>query len=298
MVLLFLPLCLGLPQNYPWAREGEARPAHYQAHYLNTPFFLIRAGIYFAVWLAVAFRLNRLSAEEDRTGDPALARRAQLFSGPGLILYGLTVTFAGIDWVMSLEPRWYSSIFGALLVTAQMLPALAFGIAALTFLATRREVAAFATPAVWNDLGNLLLAFVMLWTYMSFSQFLLIWSGNLPEEIVWYVKRSEGGWQFLAVVLAVGYFALPFLLLLSRDIKRHPARLRVVAIALGVMSLVHFFWLVAPAFSPQQFYLHPLDIAALVGVAGLWLAYFLRLVQARPLLPVHAPGLKEELGHA
>jgi len=210
----------------------------------------------------------------------------------------LTVTFAAIDWLMSLEPQWYSTIFGAIVATGQMLPALAFAIAVLTFLAGHPVVAQYATAQVWNDLGNLLLAFVMLWTYMSFSQFLLIWSGNLPEEIVWYLARAEGGWQIIAVVLAVCYFAVPFLLLLSRDIKRHPERLRILAISLVCMSVVHYFWLVAPAFSPRQFSLHWLDLATLVGVGGLWLAYFLRLVQARPLLPAHEPALEEELGHA
>ena len=186
----------------------------------------MRAGIYFAVWLTVMYLLNRWSAAHDRTGDPALPRRAQHFSAPGLILYGLTVTFAGIDWVMSLDGNWYSTIFGPVVATGQMLPALALAIAVATFLAPRQPLATIATPAVWNDLGNLLLAFVMLWTYMAFSQFLLIWSGNLPEEITWYLARSGGGWQWIAVALAVFNFAVPFFLLLSRELKRDPARLR------------------------------------------------------------------------
>jgi hypothetical protein len=245
------------------------------------------------------FLLNRWSAEHDRTGDNAVARRAQRFSGPGLILYGLMVTFAGIDWVMSLEPEWYSTIFGPVMATSQMLPALALAIVIATFLTAHPPLSGIATPAVWNDLGNLLLAFVMLWTYMAFSQFLLIWSGNLPEEIVWYIVRSEGGWQWLAVALAVFGFALPFTLLLSRHIKRDPSRLRVVGLLVVAVSLLYHFWLIVPAFWPGQFWVDWMDVAAVVGVGGLWLAVFLWQVQTLPVVPLHheAPAM-EALHHA
>jgi hypothetical protein len=159
-------------------------------------------------------------------------------------------------------------------------------------------LAEIATAEVWNDLGNLLFAFVMLWAYMMFSQLLIIWSGNLPEEISFYSIRSLGGWQWLGVTLAVFYFALPFVLLLSRDIKREPRRLRVVALAVVGMSFVHQFWMIAPVFSPGHFSLHWMDVAALVGVGGFWLAYFLWQLQARPLAVVHAPAQEKAVSHA
>jgi len=297
MLILSLPLALNLHEVYRWAKPPQPHENAAQQAYLSIPFFLARGGIYFAVWLIVMFLLKSWSTAHDRTGDPAFSRRAQHFSGPGLVLYALTVTFAAIDWVMSLDTHWYSTIFGAVVATSQMLPALALAIAAITFLATRQPLADFATPAIWNDLGNLLLAFVMLWTYMAFSQFLLIWSGNLPEEISWYVARSEGGWIWVAVALAVFNFALPFALLLSRDIKRHPARLRVVAISVVAMSFVYQFWLIAPAFSPRALWLHWMDVTAVLGMGGFWLRIFLSEVQARPILPVHPDAVGEEVLH-
>ncbi len=185
-----------------------------------------------------------------------------------------------------------------------MLPALALAIACAGWLAPRDpRLAEIAEPDIWNDLGNLLLAFVMLWTYMAFSQFLLIWSGNITEEIPWYLARSDGGWQFVAAALGLFYFALPFLLLLSRDVKRYPHRLGWVALAIAAMSVVQEFWLVKPAFRLEErlyepMSLHWLDVAAFAAVGGLWLAEFFRQLSLRPLVPVHNPEPEEVLSHA
>jgi hypothetical protein len=301
LAILFLPIALGLEHIYVWA-SGEAahEPALQQKieMYLNVPFFLGRAVFYFAAWLLVAYLLNRWSAAHDREPNPLVARRAQVVSGPGLALYGLTVTFAAIDWIMSLEPEWYSTIFGALIGTSQVLAALALTIAALAWLATREPPVVTITVGVWNDLGNLLLAFVMLWTYMSFSQLLLIWSGNLPEEITWYEKRIEGGWEVIAVLLALLYFALPFLFLLMRPIKRDPRIIGKLALVLVVMSCVHQFWLIAPAFSPSRLRLHWLDPLTFLGVGGMWTAEFLRQLGARPLTPPLVIEAVAEASHA
>jgi hypothetical protein len=174
---------------------------------------------------------------------------------------------------------------------------LALAIAVATFLARREPMAGLANPTVWNDLGNLLLAFVLLCTYMAFSQFLLIWSGNLPEETVWYDARAAGGWQWVAAALGAFFFAMPFLLLLSRDLKRDPARLRLVALAVGVMGAVYQFWLVAPAFSFQRLWLDWLDVVALAGLGGLWLWFYLWQIQAQPMVPVHRDAPAEEVLH-
>jgi hypothetical protein len=299
MPVLALPLLFGLSENYPWARQGEAHDNEAHAIYFSMPFFLGRAALYFAIWLLIMYLLNTWSAAHDSTGDVALSRKAQQFSGPGLVLYGLTVTFSAIDWVMSLDDHWSSTIFGPIIAMGQMLPAIAFAIAVCTLLAARQPLAGIATPDLWNDLGNLLLAFVMLWTYMAFSQFLLIWSGNLPEEITWYLARSEGGWQWIAIALALFGFAFPFLMLLSRDMKRNPTRLRFVALAVVAMGLVNDFWLIAPAFSRGSFWLDWMDVAAVVGMGGVWLGVFVWEVQKRPILPVHADAPEEEvLDHA
>jgi len=301
LAVLFLPIALGVEHMYVWASVEAADEPKLQAKietFLNVPFFLARAGCYFAVWLLVAYLLNRWSANFDRDPSPLVARRAQVFSGPGLALCGLTVTFAAIDWIMSLEPEWYSTIFGALIGTGQVLAGLALVIAALAWLATREPPIVTVAVEVWNDLGNLLLAFVMLWTYMSFSQLLLIWSGNLPEEITWYEKRIEGGWEVIAILLALLYFALPFLFLLMRPIKRDPRALGKLALVLVVMSCVHQYWLIAPAFSPSRFRLHWLDPLTFLAVGGIWIAEFLRQLSARPLTPPVLIEATPEASHA
>jgi hypothetical protein len=310
----FVPLALGVRCLYVWAEPPTALTnnralselLHLKEPYLNVTAFLIRAAVYFLVWIGVSERLHRWSVALEERYDPEVARRAQVFSGPGLLLYGLTLTFAAIDWIMSLEPFWNSSIFGAMIAAAQILPALAFAIVVLAWLdATRKpDLADVPTPALWGDLGNLMLAFVMIWAYMTYSQFFLIWSGNLPEEITWYTNRDRGGWQVLAWGLIIVYFGLPFVLLLSRGLKRDPRTLVWPAGAVLVMHCVYQFWLIVPAQAhipglhhEPHFTVHWLDLAALVGLGGVWLALFLWRLQSRPLLPLNDPALQEVPHH-
>src|SRR5262249_17342620 len=232
MALLFVPLLFGLHDLYSWARPQEAVGSAtwpHQSPYLTVPFFVIRTVMYFAIWIGIAWLLNRWSRQQDPSVEPLAADRLRAFSGPGLVLYGLTVTFASIDWAMSLEPRWFSTIYGMLAVIGQWLTGLAFVIVILARLAHRQPLSEVLSPTHVHDLGNLLLASILLWAYIAFCQYLLIWSGNLLEEIPWYVRRTAGGWQWLALVLILGHFALPFLLLLSRDIKRRVGMLSAVA---------------------------------------------------------------------
>jgi hypothetical protein len=238
--------------------------------------------------------LNKWSSEQDRTADPALTGRLQSLSGPGLVIYGFTATFAAVDWAMSLEPRWTSTIYGMMFMVAEGLGALAFVILVARLLARRKPLADVIAPSHFHDLGNLLLAFVMLWAYLAFSQFLIIWSGNLQDEISWYLSRASGGWAALALFLAVFHFAVPFLLLLSRDVKRRMQVLAVVAGGLVVMGLVDLFWVVAPAFDPAHAgpRLHWMDLVAPVGVGGVWVAWFVWRLKGRPLLPLHDPRFR------
>ncbi len=292
LALLFVPLLFGLPDLFLWAQPNVV--AHdpvlqQKAAYLNIPAFIVRAVLYFALWSALGFLLARWSAQQDRSADPALTQKLQTLSGPGLVIYGLTVTFSAIDWLMSLEPRWYSTMFGMMFMVSHGLIGLAFVIVVSYFLSRRATLERFLAPWVFHDLGNLLLAFVMLWAYLSFSQFLLIWVENLQQEIPWYLHRMNGGWSVIAVALIGLKFALPFFLLLSRAVKRRAATLCGVAVGIAVMHQIELYWFVVPSFHPDGFTMHWTSLLAPLGVGGIWLAAFLSQLKNRPLLPLRDP---------
>ena len=293
LAVLFLPLLFGLARLYLWAQPemvSADKILQYKRLYLNVPFFLARAAIYFAVWNLLGFFLSKWSVEQDATANPGLAGRLEAVSGPGLILYGLTATFSAIDWVMSLEPHWFSTIYGMMFMVSQALAAMAFVIIMAMLLADLPPLSGAIAPAQFHDLGNLLLAFTMLWAYLSFSQFLLIWAGNLREEIPWYASRATGGWAGVALLLILFHFAVPFLLLLSRTVKRRMRVLASVAVGLLVMSLVDVFWMIAPAFHPEGPSPHWMDLIAPIGVGGLWMAAFFSQLKRRSLVPLHDPA--------
>lgn len=289
LALLFLPLVFGLKDLYPWAQWNPEEIEHsgilrQKSLYLNATGFQIRAVIYFVIWLGLAFLLRPWHAA-DPTRSEAEENRQQTVSAPGLILFALSVTFASVDWVMSLEPMWYSTIFGLLFGVSQALSAMAFAVGMLLLLGGPTDLAGAVSRSQFRDLGNLLLTLVMLWAYMAFSQYLLIWSGDLPEETPYYIKRLLGGWQGIAILLIALHFVLPFLLLLSRDVKQSLRTLGLVAALLLVMRFLDLFWLIAPAFRPYEgIQLHWLDPLALLGVGGIWLALFLHLLRRRPLV--------------
>src|SRR2546425_846501 len=298
LALLFIPIALGMHDLYPWTHADHVQhdeALRHQSLYLNIPFFLARAMFYFAVWIVLARQLNRWSLEQDLGDVVRSTRRMQLLSGGGLVLYGLTITFASVDWVMSLNPHWYSTIFGFIFMGSQGLAALAFTIAVAVMLSRSEPMAHVYRADHFHDLGKLLLAFVMLWAYFNFSQYLIIYSGNLVEEIPYYVARTRGGWGIVALILVVFHFALPFALLLSRDLKRSGSRLMAVALGILVIRVVDLFFLVAPEFETQGFSIHWLDIAAPIGLGGLWLWLFLTQLRQRPLLPLRDPHLAEAL---
>lgn len=304
VAVLFVPVAVGLSSLYEWARpesewakiyrEARHDEGFSKADYLSPNLFYLRAVVYFVAWLLLAFFLNRWSREQDQGRDPSLPRRFRLLSAPGLVVYGGTITLAAVDWVMSLQPDWSSTIFGVLLGTGQVLSAFAFAIAVLVLLAEHPPLRDVILPGHLRDLGNLMLAFVMLWAYMSFSQFLLIWAGNLTEEIPFYLYRGQGGWQWVAAALALFQFALPFVLLLSRDVKTGRRRLIGVAILVLVMRFVDLYWIVMPAFGKGEeigIHVHWLDLGALLLLGGAWLAWFLWQLGRAPLLPVGDPFL-------
>ncbi|HXE75979.1 MAG TPA: hypothetical protein VNN18_10140 [Candidatus Xenobia bacterium] len=295
MAVLFLPLLVGMHALYEWTHADAvaADPVLQQKSvYLNTEFFIGRAVFYFVAWIAIATLLSRWSKELDSSRAPALAKRLSNSGPPGLLAYGFTVTFATVDWVMSIDPHWYSTIFALIFIAGQVLSTIAFSILATRRLAEHKPLAEVVRPAHLHDLGNLMLAFTMIWAYVSFSQFLIIWSGNLPETITWYKARSEGGWQWVAVALFVFGFAVPFVILLSRFVKRRARLLAIVAGWVLFMRLVELFWIVQPSFRPQ-ISLHWLDVAAPIAIGGFWLAFYIRHLKSRPLLPEGDPRLHE-----
>jgi len=297
MAVLMIPILFGLRVLYSWADPGKASLDPVLAHkqfYLNVPFFIGRTVVYFVAWLAIAHFLVKWSLEQDQTAEADLTKRLQTLSGPGLLIYGLTVTYASVDWVMSLEPHWFSTIYSMIFMVTQGLSAMAFVTILAMLLADRKPLSRILSPLVMNDLGNLLLTFTMLWAYLSFSQYLIIWAGNLQDEIPWYVSRASGGWTWIALILIVFHFAVPFFLLLMRFVKRRRRLLAAVAVELIVMSLIDMFWLTVPAYERSGPQFQWMDWLATVGIGGIWLWLFLSQLRSQPLVPLHDPRL--ELG--
>ena len=307
MALLFIPLFLGLGKLYIWVNDPEARGVHtspLRAHYLTTGFFIVRTVVYFILWIGLALVLNLWSKREDRDPDPHLTRRFQILSSTGLLIYCLTMTFASIDWVMSLDPHWYSTIFGLLFIVGQALNSLALMTALLALLSTRPPLSNIVTADHFHDLGNLLLAFTMLWAYMQFSQFLITWSGNVAEEIPFYIYRTNRGWQIVGLLLIIFHFFIPFILLLNRRTKRTPQILAMVGLAIVVMRLVDLFWIIVPHHA-QGHRLdvsypipHWLDLAAILAIGGIWTWWFIFQLRRTALVPVNDPRLLEVAAHA
>jgi len=312
MLILFLPIAIvGLHSLYPWSHpldrfpEAERKLIEHRSPWLNQRAFLIRGVIYFIVWIGLASYLRKWSKRQDENRDMGALQRAQNLSGPGFVLYGIAVTFAAVDWVMSLDIEWFSTIFGLLTLIGQGVLALAFLITIGVYLSGREPMDRVYQTKHFHDLGKLLLAAVMVWAYFSFSQLLIIWSGNLPEEIPWYLERFKGQWRWLGVALILLNFALPFLLLLSRDLKHNRRRLMAVAWLLIAMRFVDLLWLIAPEFEgghAGEARHYGLSVAsyinyaaAVIGVGGFWLGWFFYQLRQRALVPHNDPQLREVL---
>jgi hypothetical protein len=304
--LLFIPVAVFAPKLYLWARpEAVAADAilQFKAPYLNWQFFVLRAVVYFVVWIFCAMLLNKWSAQQDR-GEAAMteadSRRFRVVSAPGLLVYVILLSLAAVDWMMSLDPHWYSTIYGLILVVGQALSALSFAVAVLALLLTREPMTSVLTTRHFHALGKLMLAFVMLWAYFSFSQFLIIWSGNLPEEIPYYLERLKGGWQYVSLGLVAGHFVLPFCLLLSQDLKKRPKLLARVAWFIVAIRLYDLIWLIAPTFHHDGgFPISLANVGVPLALGGLWVYLFAVQYRKRALLPVNDPFFKAMLaqGH-
>lgn len=298
MALFFVPIALGAQHLYEWthAEAVAADPIlQHKSAYLNLGFWSLRAALCFALWMAVAFVQDHLSAKQDR--DPSLerGRLMRTLAAPGLMLWGLGVTVASVDWVMSLEPHWFSTLYGPIFMIGQGLAAFAFAVLCAGWLSQREPFARWIAPSHVHDLGKLLFTFVLLWAYVEFSQFLLMWYANLEEEAPWYLRRTRWGWQYVSMVLIALHFTLPFLVLLSRKVKRDVKKLGAIAGLLLAMRYLDALWRVGPAFADEGFPLHWLDLVVPLAMGGLWAAYFISRVKGRPLVALQDAHLETEL---
>lgn len=308
MALLLIPVILGSRALYPWTDTAHLDELLlHKRPYLNLGAFIVRAVIYFAIWGGLAYLLSQWSAAQDRTADPAISYRAQTLSGPGMVITFVAASFAAIDWCMSREPHWYSSLYGPLLIVGWGLSAFALAIVAIHFLGRHEPLRRVATVDRVHDLGNLMFAFTIIWAYMSFMQFLIMWSGNLSEEIPWYLRRTGGGWQIVAILLMVFQFFLPFFALLFRDVKRGVASLAIISLIILVMRVVDLTWMIVPASNDPAhptFALIPVLLVpvAVAVVGAFWVGCFLWALGRSPLVPLHnpmlpAPALEHAGGH-
>jgi hypothetical protein len=321
MGVLFLPISFGLHSIYEWSHgtanleEGTLKKLiEHKSVWLNPSSFNIRTVIYFAIWISLMFFLRKWSLSQDNTPNPNEAltwvQKAQNLSGPGFLIYGMAVSFAGIDWIMSLDAEWFSTIFGLLTIAGQGVLSIAFLITVCIILSKREPMSHILKPKHFHDLGKLQLATVMVWAYFSFSQLLIIWSGNLPEEIPWYLRRFEGHWRYIGIGLILLHFAMPFLLLLQRNVTKHSKRLIWVAGLLIVMRLVDLIWVIVPELeraaaghgahgAAVAHHVNPATyavyVAAAIGLGGIWLGWFFWQLRQRPLLPPNDPQLSEAL---
>jgi hypothetical protein len=300
MTFLFLPIFAGMHSLYEWSHAGitETDPIiAAKAAYLNTPFFVLRQVFYFAIWNLIGFLLTKWSQEHDRTGEPALLGKLSALSGGGLVIYFLTVTFAMVDWTMSVNPHWFSTIWGMLYIGGQGLSAFAFGIVVLVMLARVAPLNRVLTSHHFHDLGKFLFAFLMLWAYLQFSQFLIIWSANIPEEIPHYLNRWENSWRYLSIFIVVGHFMVPYALLLSRDLKRNYSKLQIIAAWILFARIADYWWHVAPELHKEGLTISLLDVGLPLVLGGIFISLFVAQLGGHSLLPVNDPQLDKALHH-
>lgn len=309
--VLFLPLMFGITYLYEWTHlPATDHVIEHRGWYMTIGGWITRAVIYFILWGVMVYLLNKWSREQDAAKDyeesAAILGAATRFSGPTMVVYALVVSFAVVDWMMMLDPHWFSTIWGLLFVAGWALSCFCFSVIILAWLWDKAPMNRFLGRRHFHDLGKLMLALVMVWAYFNFSQFLIIYSGNLPEETVWYLARTRGGWQIIGIALILFHFGLPFLILLSREIKRQPKRLAWVAAFILLMRVVDMFYIIAPtpmigshveAGHAADFRFSILDIVAIVAVGGIWLWYFFGELMKRPLVPINDPFLENAVEH-
>jgi hypothetical protein len=298
MAALFVPVLLGMRDLYSWSVPGAAEHdalLRWKEPFLNVPFFLIRAGVYFACWSFIALLYYRLSRAQDATGDQAVSARLRRLAGPAIIVLALTQTFASVDWIMSLTPHWYSTIFGVYFFAGSFVGFIA--LLSVVTVAMRRAglLDTVISAEHLHDVGKLLFAFTAFWAYIAFSQFFLIWYANLPEETIWFKARLEGSWKAVSILLMAGHFGIPFLYLMGRTVKRRGWTLALGGTWLLVMHFVDLYWQVMPTLHPEGVRPSSLDAAAFVAVGGCFIGVAGWLMRRQALVPLRDPRLAESL---
>jgi hypothetical protein len=302
LAVLFIPVILGIKKLYIWAQPLEnITDKHLREHleditktYLTTNGFIVRAIFYFAIWNLLSFLLSHWSKQTDHAGAPDNTDRFKVVAGPGLILYGFTISFAAIDWVMSLDPSWISTIFGLVVLIGQVLSAMCFAVVVERILYNYKPMSEMLKPDFVHDHGKWMLAFTMVWAYFNYSQWLIIWAGNLLAEITYYIRRLNGGWGSVGLFIVIFHFVVPFGILLSRSFKRNIRKLVWLATWLLLMRYLDLFWIIEPNFSKTLTFTLA-DVVVPIAIGGFWLAYFFRNLGALPLLPVYDPSAVEVL---
>lgn len=292
LALLFIPVFFGVSELYPW-RHPHVVAAHQvlakKASYLSTSGFIVRTIVEFAIWIIVSQLLLKWSAEQDVTVSVRPTRKMRTLSGPGLVIYPVTMTFAAVDWIMSTETEWYSTMFPVLICIGQILGALSLIILIFAWAVRSSQLSQLAGEDNFHKLGNLLLAFVMMWAYLAFGQLLVTWSGNLPPEISWYLHRIAGGWRWIACLIALFQFFVPFFLLLMRPVKKKRHVLAMVAACVLLSHIVAIWWTIAPSIYTTNFYVSWVTFAAFIAFGGIWWAAFVWNIRRRRLIPVNDP---------
>ena len=295
LALLFAPILFGLGDIYPWAKAGDlAEVIRKKQPYLTRSFFILRVVVILAIWTFFAWRLRKWSLAQDQTTNAAPTWRLSRLSGAGLVIIPITATLAYVDWIMSLEPRWYSTIFAIVVLAGQVLVAYSFAVILLKGFERVEPIAHITSRRHYHQLGNLLLTFVMFWTYVAFGELLIIYSGNNPEEINWYLHRIAGGWRYVLGIIALFHFFLPFMLLLLRSFKTRSTLLAALAWMLIVVHLVYLYWMVSPSVFQDGIHLNWMNFVVPIGLGGVWLAAFFWLLQRAPLVPLNDPRIRAE----
>jgi hypothetical protein len=309
LVFIFtLILLLGMKDLYPWTHPDIVAGSEVLRHkqpYLNVPFFIARVFVYFALLALWGWRVNRMSDEQDRTGDPTIRERMRAFSAPGVLVFTLTMTFAYIDWVLSTDSQFFSTVYGAMILIGDILQSFALTILVMILASKGDRFGGRINAKILHDLGNMMFAFTIFWTYLSASQLIIVWPANLPQELVWYLDRVSGFWKWFALATALSMFAIPFLALLSQARKRDPRRLLKVAVWILIARAIDVFWIIEPTFrnasksnplhTSHGFALYWTDFAAFIGIGGVWVYAFLGQLRRRPLLPLHDPRVSTPL---
>jgi hypothetical protein len=301
VAIFFIVLLFGLQYLYPWTHiaaiqdEGARNVLYHKRGYLNLPFFLGRVVFYFLIWWFWGMRVRGMADRQDETGDPTLRERMRAFSAPGVLVFTMTATFAYIDWILSADAQFFSTVYGAMILIGDVVQCFALTILVMILASRGDRFGGRVNAVILHDLGNLMFAFVIFWTYLTASQLIIVWPADLPQELVWYLNRVHGFWKYFAAATALSMFAIPFLALLSQTRKRDPRRLMRVCIWLLAARIIDIYWIVIPTYRNHGFWMYWTDFAAFFGLGGIWVFAFIRQLRNRPLLPLRDPRVMPPL---